>query len=301
MRRFVGILVSALLFLTGCGIFGSSPKPKELTAKDHTALVNTLMENYKDVFSHIDVAKMKQEGRYPSANEVMNAMLVSNSIPASLKNTIRDIVCPDGSPGPFIPYPFTEPLVEIPPLPPYNPFPPTICKDAGPILYNQRALTIKEVDFVNTVTDNLVTAGSPSEMLKNLELIRENYKFEPQPDQLPNAVEILDIAIQLYQDGANTIYSPENEFYKLLEKKTGGPIIEIITPLESKSATDHVKDVAGSDIQGCVGGGIAGGVAGGTASGGVFAVPGAVSGCGVGGVGTSIGAVAKKIFDWLLD
>ena len=91
----------------------------------------------------------------------------------------------------------------------------------------------------------------------------------------------MDIAAQILQDGQDSIYSPDNSFYKLLQSGEGSA---------RTAARDTVSDVKDSDTIGATGGGFVGTVVPGL---------GTAAGAAAGGFGASAGAAVAHLIKWL--
>jgi hypothetical protein len=93
--------------------------------------------------------------------------------------------------------------------------------------------------------------------------------------------EAMEMAAQILEDGASSIYSPDHGFYRMLREG------------KRKARRDHeMGDVADADEIGATMGGVAG-----AAIGGVGIGPGALAG----GAGMSAGYVIGAVIDWLFD
>jgi hypothetical protein len=92
----------------------------------------------------------------------------------------------------------------------------------------------------------------------------------------------MEVAARMLEDGADSIYTPEFSFYKLLQEGQAA---------SRAVARDAISDIGSMDTIGATAGGAVGSVAGGVGAG-----PGAVAG----GVGASAGAAAVHLVHWVI-
>lgn len=152
----------------------------------------------------------------------------------------------------------------------------------------QKKITKTTAHSLKEINAEIDKAQGISNLIETIQMLRNSDRYKQD-----EAIETgLEIALQLLEDGKETIYFSGSGFYEIFNEREKPGVI-------FKSAGDHASDIGKEDAKGAVEGAVVGAVVGGSTTAGPGAVPGAVIG-GVGlGLGKSAAEVIGKVWDWI--
>ncbi len=216
-------------------IFPGNGDMEPLTVKDHTLIMRAIMEHPLPVLRYLPAKYKSKTGARPSGNEVLQAALKVDQIDDYVKERIRAV------------------LDILPKIEEAQADAPESLKRAVDGLRQQLAdKTVAEQRSV------LRDSG-----------LRRRYR------EVGGLDEGMEVAARILEDGQDSIYSPDNSFYYLLQQGSS-----------RAAGRDAISDIGSMDTIGATAGGAVGSVAVGVGAG-----PGAVAG----GVGASAGAAIAHI------
>ena len=172
-----------------------------LSVKDHTLIVQAIMDHHQAVLAQIDVKKHLQNKTHPSGKEVLEAALQVDKIDPGTKARIREV------------------LKGLPAL-----------RKAGQHVPDGDKKVIAEI------ADHLKKARSAPEVLEILRGLRKA-NTEAKRETLAAGI---DGAILLVEDGAATIYSPNAEFYQALLRNGKGAAPDGVAALLRDVKTEDI-------------------------------------------------------------
>lgn len=227
-----------------------------LNVEDHTRIVEAAQQNAFRIIRHLNLKELLIEGANPSELDVLNALLKVGAIDAYTRERVRLVI----------------ELQEA------------LTRDQTPEAVDAARRAQELVRERSAGADDVPTLIANLRQLRDDDVIRRTEGLNVG----------LSMAVEMLEHGLHTIYSPSNDYNRLLWIRDGKDTTSgAIQPRKS-----DVKDVAVSDAAGATGGAITGGMAGSIVPG-AGTLAGAGTGAVIGAAGASTFVVAKKIFDWL--